>query len=128
MNLFQIIKLFSLKFQIILCISYIYIYILCFNIVIMWCIIYDNHRTVLAHNIILSQNTTFFLLMYKKKSNSFLNLFSGSRLGAMLDQLIDRFTTMCLMAALCYFYPKYMLFFQFSMTVDIVSHWFHLQR
>lgn len=51
----------------------------------------------------------------------------GSKLGAMLDQLIDRMTTMCLCAALCYFYPKYMLFFQASMAIDIVSHWFHLQ-
>ncbi|WAR03860.1 CDIPT-like protein [Mya arenaria] len=50
-----------------------------------------------------------------------------SKLGAMLDQLIDRMTTMCLCAALCHFYPKYMLFFQASMAIDIVSHWFHLQ-
>lgn len=51
----------------------------------------------------------------------------ASKLGAMLDQLIDRMTTMCLCAALCHFYPKYMLFFQFWMALDIVSHWFHLQ-
>lgn len=51
----------------------------------------------------------------------------GSKLGAMLDQLIDRATTMCLCAALCHFYPKYMLFFQASMAIDIVSHWFHIQ-
>lgn len=50
----------------------------------------------------------------------------GSKLGAMLDQLTDRMTTMCLCAALCYFYPGYMFFFQFNMAVDIVSHWFHL--
>lgn len=49
----------------------------------------------------------------------------GSRLGALLDMLTDRCATMCLMGALCYFYPKYMLFFQFSMFVDIISHWFH---
>ncbi|XP_062583055.1 CDP-diacylglycerol--inositol 3-phosphatidyltransferase-like [Saccostrea cucullata] len=51
----------------------------------------------------------------------------GSKLGAMLDMLIDRCATMCLMAALCHFYPKYMLFFQFSMALDITSHWFHVQ-
>lgn len=51
----------------------------------------------------------------------------GTKLGAMLDQLIDRATTMCLCAALCYFYPKYMLFFQVYMAIDIVSHWFHVQ-
>lgn len=50
----------------------------------------------------------------------------GTKLGAMLDMLIDRMTTMCLCAALCRFYPKYMLFFQFWMALDIVSHWFHL--
>ncbi|XP_041377184.1 CDP-diacylglycerol--inositol 3-phosphatidyltransferase-like [Gigantopelta aegis] len=50
----------------------------------------------------------------------------GSKLGAMLDQLTDRITTMCLCAALCHFYPSYMLFFQFSMALDIFSHWIHL--
>lgn len=55
------------------------------------------------------------------------SLNQGSKLGAMLDMLIDRMTTMCLCAALCHFYPKYMLFFQFWMALDIVSHWFHLQ-
>lgn len=51
----------------------------------------------------------------------------SSKLGGMLDMLIDRCATMCLMAALCHFYPKYMLFFQFSMALDITSHWFHVQ-
>ncbi|KAK3083524.1 hypothetical protein FSP39_024736, partial [Pinctada imbricata] len=51
----------------------------------------------------------------------------GSRVGAMLDMLIDRCTTMCLLAALCHFYPSYMMFFQFSMALDITSHWIHVQ-
>ncbi|KAL5016545.1 hypothetical protein ScPMuIL_006134 [Solemya velum] len=51
----------------------------------------------------------------------------GSKFGAMLDMLTDRCTTMCLMACLCHFYPGWMLFFQFSMAVDITSHWFHIQ-
>lgn len=51
----------------------------------------------------------------------------SSKLGAMLDMLIDRATTMCLCAALCHFYPNYMLFFQAYMAIDIVSHWFHVQ-
>lgn len=50
----------------------------------------------------------------------------GSRLGYMLDMLIDRITTMCLCGALCHFYPHYMLFFQFVMALDIFSHWLHL--
>ena len=45
----------------------------------------------------------------------------------MLDQLTDRAATMCLLVQLSNFYPKYMLFFQRSMTIDIVSHWLHLQ-
>ena len=51
----------------------------------------------------------------------------GSKLGALLDMLIDRCATMCLLGALCYFYPDYMLFFQISMSIDITSHWFHVQ-
>ncbi|KAL3856183.1 hypothetical protein ACJMK2_010965 [Sinanodonta woodiana] len=49
-----------------------------------------------------------------------------SKLGGMLDMLIDRVTTMCLCAALCHFYPRYMFLFQLSMGIDIMSHWFHL--
>ncbi|XP_060075880.1 CDP-diacylglycerol--inositol 3-phosphatidyltransferase-like [Ylistrum balloti] len=51
----------------------------------------------------------------------------SSKLGALLDQLIDRCATMCLCGALCYFYPDYLMFFQFYMALDITSHWFHLQ-
>lgn len=51
----------------------------------------------------------------------------GSKLGALLDMLIDRCATMCLLGALCHFYPHYMLFFQISMSIDIASHWFHVQ-
>lgn len=68
--------------------------------------------------------------------SGFLDAFDGhfarmfnqcSKLGAMLDQLIDRITTMCLCATLCHLYPKYMLFFQFAMALDIFSHWMHVQ-
>ncbi|RUS74641.1 hypothetical protein EGW08_017595, partial [Elysia chlorotica] len=68
--------------------------------------------------------------------SGFLDAFDGhfarmlnqcSKLGAMLDQLIDRITTMCLCATLCHLYPSYMLFFQFAMALDIFSHWMHLQ-
>lgn len=68
--------------------------------------------------------------------SGFLDAFDGhlarmlnqcTKLGAMLDQLIDRITTMCLCAALCHLYPKYMLFFQFAMALDIFSHWMHCQ-
>lgn len=50
-----------------------------------------------------------------------------SRLGSMLDMLTDRAATMCLLVTLSYFYPTYMFWFQISMTIDIVSHWLHMQ-
>lgn len=50
----------------------------------------------------------------------------GTKFGAMLDQLTDRCGTMCLMVTLSLFYPKYMFFFQLSMTIDIACHWMHL--
>ncbi|XP_050409355.2 CDP-diacylglycerol--inositol 3-phosphatidyltransferase-like [Patella vulgata] len=49
-----------------------------------------------------------------------------SKLGALLDQLTDRIITMCMCAVLCHFYPTYILFFQFSMALDIFSHWVYL--
>ncbi|XP_059171895.1 CDP-diacylglycerol--inositol 3-phosphatidyltransferase-like [Physella acuta] len=77
-----------------------------------------------------STATAFYLL------SGFLDAFDGhlarmlnqcSKLGAMLDQLTDRITTMCLCATLCHLYPNYMLFFQFAMALDIFSHWMHCQ-
>ncbi|GAB1602158.1 CDP-diacylglycerol--inositol 3-phosphatidyltransferase-like [Argonauta hians] len=96
----------------------------------------DYGRVVFAFAAFYFMQTNYQLAAFLYLLSGFLDSFDGhaarvlnqgSKLGAMLDQLIDRFTTMCLMAALCFFYPKYMLLFQFSMTVDIVSHWFHLQ-
>ncbi|KAG8194101.1 hypothetical protein JTE90_003042 [Oedothorax gibbosus] len=49
----------------------------------------------------------------------------GTKFGAMLDQLTDRCATMCLLVTLSCFYPKWMLFFQLSMAIDIASHWIH---
>ncbi|XP_077865581.1 CDP-diacylglycerol--inositol 3-phosphatidyltransferase-like [Saccoglossus kowalevskii] len=46
-----------------------------------------------------------------------------TKFGALLDQLIDRTSTMCLMVGLSYFYPKQMFIFQILMTIDIVTHW-----
>ncbi|XP_077298509.1 phosphatidylinositol synthase [Arctopsyche grandis] len=50
----------------------------------------------------------------------------STRFGAMLDQLTDRAGTMCLCVTLANFYPKYMFWFQLSMTIDIVCHWLYL--
>ncbi|TNN11785.1 CDP-diacylglycerol--inositol 3-phosphatidyltransferase isoform 1 [Schistosoma japonicum] len=50
----------------------------------------------------------------------------STKFGAMLDMIVDRCSTMCLLACLTYFYPSYMLFFQFTMIVDIASHWLHV--
>ncbi|XP_035217526.1 CDP-diacylglycerol--inositol 3-phosphatidyltransferase-like [Stegodyphus dumicola] len=51
----------------------------------------------------------------------------GTKFGAMLDQLTDRCATMCLLVTLSCFYPKWMILFQLSMTIDIASHWIHQQ-
>lgn len=50
----------------------------------------------------------------------------GTKFGAMLDMLTDRCATMCLCVVLAMFYPKWALFFQLSMALDISSHWLHM--
>ncbi|CRK91541.1 CLUMA_CG005200, isoform A [Clunio marinus] len=50
----------------------------------------------------------------------------STKFGAMLDQLTDRCGTMGLLVTLSYFYPKYMFWFQLSMSVDVACHWFYL--
>ena len=73
----------------------------------------------------------------------------STKFGAMLDMLTDRYNeihartvvsscileetvvhfrcaTMCLLATLCTFYPRWVFFFQMSMTIDIACHWIHL--
>lgn len=50
----------------------------------------------------------------------------STKFGAMLDQLTDRCGTMCLLVTLSHFYPKYMFWFQLSMTIDIACHWLYL--
>lgn len=55
------------------------------------------------------------------------NLFSGTKFGAMLDQLTDRCGTLGLLVTLSYFYPKYMFLFQLSMVIDVACHWIYMQ-
>ena len=50
----------------------------------------------------------------------------SSKFGAMLDMLTDRCTTMCLLATLCTFYPRWIFCFQMSMVIDMACHWVHL--
>jgi len=50
----------------------------------------------------------------------------GTKFGAMLDQLTDRAALMCLLMVLGQLYPRYMLLFQLSCTLDIVAHWIHI--
>nr|CAH8826922.1 unnamed protein product [Trichobilharzia regenti] len=54
------------------------------------------------------------------------SLNQSTKFGAMLDMIVDRCSTMCLLGCLIYFYPSYMFFFQVVMIVDIASHWLHL--
>ncbi|XP_075219779.1 phosphatidylinositol synthase [Lycorma delicatula] len=49
----------------------------------------------------------------------------STKFGAMLDQLTDRCGTAGLCVTLCYFYPKYMFFFQLSIVIDIACHWIY---
>ncbi|KAF5397066.1 CDP-diacylglycerol--inositol 3-phosphatidyltransferase [Paragonimus heterotremus] len=50
----------------------------------------------------------------------------STQFGAMLDMLVDRCATMCLLTCLSCFYPAYVFLFQMSMLVDISSHWLHM--
>ena len=50
----------------------------------------------------------------------------STKFGAMLDMLTDRCATMCLLATLGTFYPRWLFFFQMSMTIDMSCHWIHL--
>ena len=50
----------------------------------------------------------------------------STKFGAMLDMLTDRCATMCLLATLGTFYPRWLFFFQLSMTIDMSCHWIHL--
>jgi CDP-diacylglycerol--inositol 3-phosphatidyltransferase len=64
--------------------------------------------------------------------SGFLDAFDGhaarmlnqsTKFGSLLDMLTDRCATMCLCVVLAMFYPKWAIFFQLSMTLDIASHW-----
>ena len=54
------------------------------------------------------------------------SLFESIFWRAMNHVNIFRCATMCLLATLCTFYPRWMFFFQLSMTIDISCHWIHL--
>jgi len=47
----------------------------------------------------------------------------STKFGAMLDMIVDRCSTMCLLATLGSFYPKYQFLFQLVMVIDISCHW-----
>jgi len=49
-----------------------------------------------------------------------------SKLGAMLDQLTDRCSTLGLVMGLGILYPNWFFFFQCYAVLDIASHWLHL--
>jgi len=50
----------------------------------------------------------------------------SSRFGAILDMITDRAATSCLLVNLAQFYPKYTLWFQFLIALDIMSHMAHI--
>ncbi|XP_068855104.1 CDP-diacylglycerol--inositol 3-phosphatidyltransferase-like isoform X2 [Aphelocoma coerulescens] len=50
----------------------------------------------------------------------------GSRLGAMLDMLTDRLSSMCLLLNLALLYPRWAPLLQLAMALDVASHWLHM--
>ncbi|XP_037982566.1 CDP-diacylglycerol--inositol 3-phosphatidyltransferase, partial [Motacilla alba alba] len=50
----------------------------------------------------------------------------GSRLGAMLDMLTDRLSSVCLQLNLALLYPRWAGLFQLSIALDVASHWLHM--
>merc|ERR1719411_1189043 len=48
--------------------------------------------------------------------------------GAALDMLTDKFTTPALCMALSNLYPEHAVLFTFTLVLDIVSHYFHIQE
>lgn len=52
--------------------------------------------------------------------------FSGTRFGAMLDQLTDRCAFLALLMTLTHFYPLLLFPLILVAVIDIASHWLHL--
>eukprot|EP00792_Barthelona_sp_PAP020_P008762 TRINITY_DN3247_c1_g1_i7.p1 TRINITY_DN3247_c1_g1~~TRINITY_DN3247_c1_g1_i7.p1 ORF type:complete len:224 (-),score=48.45 TRINITY_DN3247_c1_g1_i7:188-859(-) len=50
----------------------------------------------------------------------------STRFGAVLDMITDRFGTSCLLICLASYYPKYTIFFQTEVALDICSHYAHM--
>src|SRR5271170_3513816 len=49
-----------------------------------------------------------------------------SKFGAVLDMVIDRCTTACLLCYLCSAYPAYTVYFQAIISIDLASHYMHM--
>lgn len=49
-----------------------------------------------------------------------------SQFGAILDMVTDRCTTSALMCFLCVAYPKWVVFFQLLVSLDLASHYMHM--
>ena len=49
-----------------------------------------------------------------------------SKFGAVLDMVTDRCTTACLLVFLSLEYPRWVLLFQFLITLDFSSHYIHM--
>ncbi|XP_005533866.1 PREDICTED: CDP-diacylglycerol--inositol 3-phosphatidyltransferase isoform X2 [Pseudopodoces humilis] len=50
----------------------------------------------------------------------------GSRLGAMLDMLTDRLSSLCLLLNLALLYPRWAPLLQLGVALDVASHWLHM--
>lgn len=85
----------------------------------------DGHAARIFNQSTLIGLVFLYVLLHSNKKYKTL-CFLGSKFGAMLDQLTDRCGTTGLLVTLCYFYPKYMFWFQLSIAVDISCHWLFL--
>uniref|UniRef100_A0A8C3QK18 CDP-diacylglycerol--inositol 3-phosphatidyltransferase n=1 Tax=Cyanoderma ruficeps TaxID=181631 RepID=A0A8C3QK18_9PASS len=50
----------------------------------------------------------------------------GSRVGAMLDMLTDRLSSLCLLLNLALLQPRWAPLLQLCMALDVASHWLHM--
>lgn len=50
----------------------------------------------------------------------------GTRFGAVLDMVTDRCATTSLICYLCVLYPRFVLFWQFMVSLDLTSHYMHM--
>eukprot|EP00051_Salpingoeca_urceolata_P004672 m.66807 g.66807 ORF g.66807 m.66807 type:complete len:219 (-) comp13782_c0_seq3:176-832(-) len=92
-------------------------------------------RVILGLMSLLFMMDSPYTAMFLYWLSAFLDAFDGlaarhfnqtSSFGAVLDMVSDRCTTLALLVTLGALYPKYLLYFQLVIILDISSHWIHM--